>query len=120
MSFAKKRPPHLRQPSHRPESVGDLVRAELGRLLQHELRDPRLGFATVMDVVMSRDLRHARVYVSILGDTEAGLKSAEALRSARGYLRRELGHALALRFVPELDFHVDSAGEGLKLKPTDL
>jgi ribosome-binding factor A len=100
--------------------VGDLVRAELGRLLQHELRDPRLGFATVMDVVMSRDLRHARVYVSILGDAEARLKSAEALQSARGYLRRALGHALALRFVPELDFRVDSAGEGPKLKPTDL
>ena len=98
-----------RQPSHRPESVGYLVREELGRLLQLELRDPRLGFATVMDVVMSRDLRHARVYVSVLGDAEAGRRSIEALQSARGYLRRALGRTLALRFVPDLDFRVDSS-----------
>lgn len=90
----------------RPGQVGDLVRAELAVLIQREIRDPKVGFVTVTSVKLSPDLRHARVYISVL-EEEREAEAIEALRRAGGFLRRELAKRLQLRNVPSLDFHAD-------------
>jgi ribosome-binding factor A len=94
---------------------GDRVAANLHHsltaLLASGMNDPRLGFITVTDVELSKDMRHADVYVSILGDDEARARSMEGLASAAGYLRRELARSLNLRRTPELMFRLDVSGD---------
>jgi len=96
-----------RPPARRPRQVADVVRAELARLLREELRDPQIGFATITDVVMSPDLRSAKVHVSVLGDAEAFTKTVAALNHARGYLRTMVGQNCGLRYAPDLHFAED-------------
>jgi ribosome-binding factor A len=97
--------------SHRRERVADQVRAELARLLLRGVRDPRLGFVTVTSVDMAGDLRTARVFVSVLGSESSRSDSLDALNAARGYLRREIGRSLRLRYVPDLKFEIDLSVE---------
>ena len=73
----------MRQPSHRTERVADLIRQELGQLLEHEVKDPRVGFVTVTHVTVTRDLRTAHVRVTILGDASQQRQSLEGLVAAR-------------------------------------
>ena len=87
------------------------LQRELARLISTELKDPRLGFATVTRVEITNDLQRARVYVSIIGDRHVAKQSMIALESARGFLRGELGHAVALRHTPELEFVEDRSTE---------
>ncbi|MBI2837025.1 MAG: 30S ribosome-binding factor RbfA [Acidobacteria bacterium] len=91
--------------------VGELIQQELMRLIQREMHDPRVGFATVTEVRMTADLRTARVYVSVLGAEEVQNESIAALQHAAGYLRTELSHALRLRRAPELHFVLDQSIE---------
>lgn len=91
----------------RPQRVGDQIRAELADLIQHEVRDPRIGFVTVTEVRMSPDLHYARVYVSVLGDEEQQNESLAVLERARGFLRAQIGNRVELRVVPELRFVID-------------
>jgi len=91
----------------RPRQVGDVVRAELARLLREELRDPAIGFATITDVEMAADLRSARIHVSVFGDAEAFRTTVEALNHARGLLRSLVGRNCGLRYAPELHFVED-------------
>ena len=93
--------------SHRARRVADVIRVELARLLREEVRDPRIGFVTLTDVDLSTDLRHARVYVSVLAQ-DAG-ESIRALARATPFLRRGLAHNVDLRFTPELRFIEDPA-----------
>jgi ribosome-binding factor A len=86
--------------------VADLVRAELAVLIQHSIRDPKVGFVTVTGVRLSPDLRSARVYVSVL-EEDREPEAVEALQHAAGFLRRELASRLQLRNVPSLTFHAD-------------
>jgi ribosome-binding factor A len=97
--------------SSRVERVSGLLKEEIGKLIQRELKDPRIGFVSVTRVVLSRDLRHARVLFSIYGDETAKQRSLEGLRSALGFIRGELGRKLTLRYVPELDFRIDESME---------
>jgi len=92
---------------HRPERIADLIRAELARLLREEVRDPRVGFVTVTDVRMSPDLRHARVFVSILEDDPA--ETFAALERALPFLRRSLARSSGLRFTPQLQLLIDES-----------
>ena len=94
-------------PGHRAERLADLIRAEVAKIIAGELKDPRVGFATVTAVDLSADLHHARVAVSVLGAADAQQKSLEGLTSATGYVRRELGIRLRLRRTPELTFVLD-------------
>jgi len=96
-----------RDGNKRPQRVGQLMQQELGKLLQDGLRDPRVGFVTVTEVRVARDLRHARVYVSVYGEQEQREESLAGLNRAAGFIKRELGHRLDLRFVPELEFELD-------------
>ncbi len=92
----------------RTDRVNALLRQELQQLLQQEVKDPRVGFATVTGVETSPDLRHARVYVSVMASDEEAETAMKALREARAYLRHELASRTALRYVPELEFTRDT------------
>jgi ribosome-binding factor A len=95
----------------RKDRVGTAIHHELTGLLQNALNDPRLGFVTVTGVDMSKDMRHAQVFVSILGSDTARSTSLEALASASGFLRRELAHRLNMRRTPDLRFRLDLSGD---------
>ena len=95
---------------HRHQRLADEVRVHLGRVISG-MGDRRIGFATVTEVDLSPDLRHARARISILGDEEAQKRGLEAIESAKHYVRHELAKAIALRYVPELAFSLDRGFE---------
>ena len=84
-------------PGRRLDRMNQLIREEISYLLQRELKDPRLGFVTVTEVEVARDLRTARVYVSVLGSEGDWETSLAALASARGFIRNWLGPRLRTR-----------------------
>jgi ribosome-binding factor A len=91
----------------RLERVNQLIREEISHLIQRELKDPRLGFVTVTEVDVAKDLRTAKVYVSVLGSETQWKESLQALESARGFIRNWLTPRLRLRAIPHLTFHAD-------------
>ncbi len=95
----------------RLDRVNQLIREEVSTLLQRELKDPRLGFVTVTEVDTSKDLRQAKIYVSVLGGDEQWKASITALTSARGFIRNWLRQHLDLRVTPELTFRPDRSME---------
>ena len=95
----------------RLDRVNQLIKEEIGTLLQRELKDPRLGFVTVTEVETSKDLRMAKVFVSVLGDEKQWAGSLAALASARGFVRNWLRQHLDLRVTPEIDFRPDRSME---------
>lgn len=95
----------------RTERLGQQIRVELAELIAREVKDPRIGFATVTRVELSADLHHARVFVSVMGSAEEQQNGLEGLSSAAGFLRHEMGHRLALRRSPELAFVLDHGAE---------
>ncbi len=97
--------------THRSEKVEQFIKEELSQIIQRHVNDPRIGFVSVTDVEVSVDLRHARVFVSVLGDAEAKGATMEGLESALGYIRRELGRRLQLRHTPEITFKLDESIE---------
>ena len=98
--------------TQRMARIGDLLRGELAEILRNEVRDPRVGLATVSNVSVSRDLGHAVVRVSVLGDDEARDACIEALSKAQGFVRTLLARRVRhLRNVPELDFRLDRGAE---------
>ena len=90
--------------------VQNLAKRVLGELLQ-DLKDPRVGFATVTKIRVSPDLQHAHVLVSVLGSDEEQNATMDALERARPHLRTELGRQMRLRYVPELRFELDRGPE---------
>lgn len=97
--------------STRTERLSDLVRDEISRLLLRELKDPRIGFVTITGASVSPDLRHARVFVSVLGEEAAREASLSALRSASGFIQRALFRNLRLKHSPLVTFHLDDSME---------
>jgi ribosome-binding factor A len=97
--------------SRRPNKVGELIKEEISRMLLREVKDPRIGFVTITKVKVSRDLRFVKVYFSVLGDQSAREDSLRGLNSAVGFIRRELGRRLRLRYVPEIGFSFDPSLE---------
>ncbi len=93
--------------SGRMRRVDEAVRAVLSELISFQLKDPRVGFITVTAVKTSPDLRHARVYVSVLGDELQREESLAGLRSAHGFLQRGVASQLTLKHTPTLSFHHD-------------
>lgn len=90
----------------RSERVAEQVRRDLAVLIRERVKDPRVGMVTVLDVELSKDLAHAKVWFDVLQEDTA--KDAEdALNHAAGYLRRELGRGLKLRVTPNLKFFYD-------------
>ena len=98
--------------TRRVARANDLIRRELSELILREVRDPRLsGLLSVTRVETSPDLRHARVFVSLMGSDEEKKKAEQGLAAASGFLRRGLGDRLVLRYVPELTFRLDDSIE---------
>ncbi len=87
--------------------VNEAMRAVLSDAIATDIKDPRVGFVTVTGVKTSPDLRHSRVYVSVLGDDAAREGSMEGLRSAHGFLQRRLASELTLKHTPALTFEYD-------------
>jgi ribosome-binding factor A len=86
------------------EAIREVLSDALGSA---DLSDPRIGFVTVTDVKTSADLRHARVYVTVLGDEDARTKTMAGLQSAHGVLQRRVGTQLRMKRTPTLEFHYD-------------
>lgn len=98
--------------SRRIERVNGVLRQEISRVLTTELRDPRLSaLVTVTQVETSADLRHAKVFVSVLGDGAEKKSTLEALRSAAGYVHRNIRDNLTMKSVPTLEFAIDDSIE---------
>jgi ribosome-binding factor A len=95
--------------------VAQLLQEELALMILQELRDPRVNFITVTDVVLSPDLRNARVYVSVLAgqqtNTQVEERALVALKAASGFLRRACGQRLQLRYAPQLRFLLDQTAQ---------
>jgi ribosome-binding factor A len=97
----------VRQPSRRPEQVAGTLRQVIADALTREVRDPRVGFVTVTGVLVTNDLSHARVMVSVPGDEAEKSRALQGLQSAAGFLRSRAARALTTRSVPELHFELD-------------
>lgn len=92
------------------ERVQKVARQVLGEAI-HDLKDPRVGFATVTAVRVTPDLRHARVFVSVLGTEEERTETMAGLTSAKSHLRSELGRQMRLKYLPALTFELDTQPE---------
>ncbi len=100
----------------RMRRVDEAMRAVLSDVIATEIKDPRVGFVTVTGVKTSTDLRHARVYVSVLGDDVVRADSLDGLRSAHGFLQRRLASELKLKHTPALTFEYDdSVDHGMRI-----
>jgi ribosome-binding factor A len=97
--------------SERMRRVDQAVRAVLSDAISKEIKDPRVGFVTVTQVKTSPDLRHARVYVSVLGSDPSREATLEGLRSAHGFLQSKLASELPLKRTPTLTFEYDGTAE---------
>jgi len=95
----------------RHDRVREAIREEVSNILIKELKDPRLGFVTITDVELSQDMRHAKVFFSVLGKDEDYQKTQGALDSALGFIRRLVAERINLRFAPEIIFREDRSSE---------
>jgi ribosome-binding factor A len=93
--------------SRRPEQMAETLRQVITDALAREVRDPRVGFVTVTGVLVTNDLSHARVMVSVPGEDSDKARAIEGLQSAAGFLRSRAARALTTRSVPELHFELD-------------
>ena len=91
----------------RLDRVNEQVRMDVSRMMLEELKDPRVGFVTVMRAEVSADLQHAHIYVSCMGTPEEQERTLTALTSASGFVRRLLGERIRLRYTPAVVFHLD-------------
>ena len=93
--------------SRRPEQMAETLRQVITDALAREVRDPRVGFVTVTGVLVTNDLSHARIMVSVPGEDAEKARALEGLQSAAGFLRSRAARALTTRTVPELHFELD-------------
>ena len=93
--------------SRRTVRLSGLLLEEISRAVQRVVKDPRIQGVTFTKVNVSRDLRSARVYYSVLGTTERQKAALEGLQSAKGLIKRELSHHVNLRYMPEIEFYFD-------------
>lgn len=96
----------------RTQRIGDQMQRELAQLIQREVKDPRLGLITITAVEVSRDLSHAKIFITVMGkddDEDAVKGNLRILNDASGFLRMQLGKAMKLRTVPQLHFNYDAS-----------
>ncbi|MFH1622097.1 MAG: 30S ribosome-binding factor RbfA [Candidatus Omnitrophota bacterium] len=95
----------------RKERVQEAIKQEVSSIIHDELKDPRIGFVTVTRTELSPDLRHARIFVSVLGKQELSNSTFKALGSAKGFIRKLLAQRLKMRFTPDITFKEDKSVE---------
>ncbi len=92
--------------------ISEEIRKEVSGIIQNELKDPRLPkFISVTGVNVTKDLRYAKIYISVLGNDEEKKSAVNGLKSAAGFIRREIGHRMQLRYTPEMLFELDNSIE---------
>lgn len=94
----------------RSERVAGQLRRELAQLIQQEVKDPAIGFISLSDVEVTRDLSHAKVFITVF-ESDKAESTLAALKGAAGYLRRRLAQEMRMRSIPELHFHHDASVE---------
>jgi ribosome-binding factor A len=96
----------------RTDRIAEEIKKELSDLIRYQLKDPRLpDFVSVTAVRVTKDLRYAKVYISVLGDDEKKKGAIEALSSAAGFIRHEIGQRINIRYTPEFSFLLDDSIE---------
>ena len=96
----------------RTQRIGDQMQRELAQLIRREVKDPRLGLVTITAVEVSRDVGHAKIFITVMAAEDATdnvTQSLRVLNDAAGFLRMQLGKAMKLRSVPQLHFHYDES-----------
>lgn len=102
--------------SMRSHRVAEQMKKEIAAIIEHQVKDPRIGFITITNVEVSNDLRHAKIYFSSLGNNEEQKKSLEGLDKAKGFIRKEIAQRINLRYAPEILFRIDTSIEhGVKI-----
>ena len=96
---------------YRKERLEELIKRVIGDLLLKEVKDPRIGFASIFRVEASRDYSVADVFVSVIGDNDQKRKTVAGLNSAAGFIRSKVGKEIKMRVAPELKFHLDDSIE---------
>jgi ribosome-binding factor A len=91
----------------RPAKVGDQILKEIADLLVRRVNDPRVSGVTLTGIHLSNDLRHSRVYYSLIGDREDIRKTQAGLDSAKGFIKREIGHRMDIKYIPDIVFEHD-------------
>jgi ribosome-binding factor A len=97
--------------SQRTDRIDELLRQEIGSIVTREVADPRIGFATITKVETTPDLRHAKVWVSVIGQPKERSQTIAALGRAMPFVRRELGRTLRLKRIPDLHVELDDTAE---------
>lgn len=101
---------------YRQEQLGEEIAHELSDVIRSRMQDPRIGFASVTGVQLSADLRHAKVFISVLGSEEEQTATMRALQHGNGFMRHELAQRLNIRYTPELSFKLDeSIAQGARI-----
>jgi len=95
----------------RSDKVADLIQKEISQMLVKSIKDPRIGFVTITKVSVSEDCRFAKVYFSVAGTPAERERSMKGLESAKGFVRKELGRRIRLRYTPEILFQFDPSIE---------
>ena len=102
----------MKKTSHKNQRINGEVQRELSRIITMEIKDPRINpMTSVTDVIVTPDLKYCKAYISVLGDEESAKDTLEGLKSATGYIRRELARSINLRNTPELLFVIDNSIE---------
>ena len=102
----------MRKNSIKNTRINGEVQRELSRIISREIKDPRIApMTSVVDAVVTSDLKQCKAYISVLGDQKAKEDTLNGLRSAVGYIRRELAHSINLRNTPEITFILDDSIE---------
>ena len=98
--------------NNRIDRISEEIKKEMGSIIQNELKDPRLPqMVSITSLNVTKDLKYAKVYVSVLGSEEDKKNAIDALKSAAGYIRRELGHRIQIRYTPMIQFEIDNSIE---------
>ena len=103
--------PNQEMEGKRSDKVADLIQKEISEMLLRGLKDPRIGFVTITKVTVSEDCRMAKIYFSVVGSPEEREISTEGLNSAKGYVRKELGRRIRMKYTPEITFQFDPSIE---------
>mgnify|MGYP000182478225 CR=1 FL=1 len=97
---------------YRINRISEEIRKEISEIIRYDVKDPRISeLASIVKVEVTGDLRYAKIYVSVLGNEEDRKNTLEGLKKASGYIRRELGNRLDIRYTPELQFVSDHSIE---------
>ncbi len=95
----------------RIDRINQTMKREISLIVHSEVKDPRLEFVSITQVEVSRDLQHARVFFSVLGDQSQAGKAEDGLNSAKGFIRKLVGQRIRMRFTPEIEFIYDRSIE---------